>query len=88
MVDRHEEPDALDPHADAVLGILARGEPAGESQIASEVPLQATQVSSLMTRLQHAGRVTRTHGGRWTLTPATQASTKPIPRPKEPRQGA
>lgn len=80
-------PDVLDQYADRVVAILARGEELGASTIASEVELDASQVSSLLHRLEHDGRVTRTAGGSWATTPAAQVTTEPAPSPKEPRQG-
>ena len=79
-------PDALDQYADRVVAILARGEDLGASTIASEIDLEATQVSSLLHRLEHDGRVMRTASGNWSTTPAAQATTEPAPSPKEPPQ--
>jgi hypothetical protein len=79
-------PGALDEHADRVVSIVARGEELGAAAIAREIGLDATQVSSLLHRLEHDGRVTRTAGGNWAATPAAKATTEPAPSPKEPRQ--
>lgn len=83
---RHGTGDALDAHREAVLRILARGEDMSAAAIASEVELEATQVSSLLTRLEHDGQATRTASGGWRAEPATQAKTEPRPSPKEPEQ--
>lgn len=79
--------DALDAHRDAVVRILARGEDMSAAAIATEVGLEATQVSSLLTRLERDGQVTRKASGSWRAERATQAKTEPQPSPKEPEQG-
>ena len=68
------------------MAILARGEDLGPSTIASEIDLEPTQVSSLLHRLEHDGRVMHTASGNWSTTPAAQATTEPAPSPKEPPQ--
>ena len=80
------DPDALNVRADDVLAALARGEDMGAAQIAREVGLEATQVSSLLTRLEHDGLATRTAGGNWRITPAAATKGEPAPSPGEPRQ--
>ncbi len=74
--------DALDAHRDEVLRILARGEDMSAAALAN---VEATQVSALLTRLEHDGRVTRTATGSWRAEPATQATTEPQPSPREPQ---
>ena len=58
-IDRRGGSDSLDAHREAVLGVLAREEELAEAQIAKEVPLEATQISSLLARLQHDGALWR-----------------------------
>jgi hypothetical protein len=55
---------------------LRREDELDVSSIADRVPLEATQVSSLLPRLdlEHDGLVTRTAEARWRLTPAAEAS--------------
>jgi DNA-binding IclR family transcriptional regulator len=81
--------DTLDDRADDVLGIIKRAEDVGESHIAHELGghADASQVAKLLHRLEHEGRVTRTAGGTWRLTPATEMHTEARPDPREPRQG-
>ncbi len=67
-----------------ILGMLARGDDLGESEIASELGIDTQGLTAMMAELQREGRVTRTAGGKWRLTPATQATTDPLPRPQEP----
>lgn len=86
-----ERGDRLDAYAGDVVAILSRAEGTGsgamgEPEIASELDLDATQVGTLLHRLQHDGRVSRTADGSWTATPAAVATTEPRPSPKEPRQ--
>jgi len=82
----HQEPHA---HRDDILGVLKRqeeiGEHFGEAQIAREVGLEASQVSSVLRDLAAEGQVSRTAGGNWELTPAASGQVEPRPDPKEPR---
>jgi DNA-binding GntR family transcriptional regulator len=68
------------------VAILARGQDLGASALASEIDLEPTQVSSLLTRLEHDGRVTRTAGGNWAAAPAAMVTTEPALFPKVPEQ--
>ena len=81
--------DTLDDRIDDVLGIIKRAEDVGESHIAHELGghVEATQVGHLLHRLEREGRVTRTAGGTWRLTPAAEGSVTERPDPREPRQG-
>ncbi len=86
MTDEQTGGDALDAHREEVLRILARGETMGAAEIAKEVALEDTQVSSLLKRLQHDGLANRTAGGNWEIAPGAATKTEAEPHPKEPPQ--
>jgi predicted transcriptional regulator len=69
-----ERGDTLDEHRDAVITVLHAEHELDVNSIADRVALEATQVSSLLPRLQHDGVVTRTAEGRWRLTAAAEAN--------------
>ena len=82
-----QEHDSLDRHRGDVLAILKRGGDMGESSIASETPLEPSQVDTLLTRLEQAGLAARTAGGSWRLTPAAESQiSEARPHPSEPAQ--
>lgn len=82
-----QEQDALDRHRGEVLAILKRGGDMGASSIASETPLEPSQVDTLMTRLEQAGLAARTAGGSWRLTPAAETQiAEARAHPGEPPQ--
>lgn len=82
--------DSLDHHRHDVAGVLKRQEDIGrhisEAEIGREVGLEATQVDSLLHRMQTDGEVSRTAEGNWELTAAASMHTQPRPDPREPRQ--
>ncbi len=79
-------PDELDAHRSEVLAILKRGGEMASAQVAEETDLEATQVSTVLTRLQRDGAVVRTATGKWTLSAASETKVEPTPHPREPSQ--